>query len=83
MAYRYSKVRQIDRRIREGHSTAIAALEYDEENQIMIIHFQQRGSYRYYDVPPDVFQDFNTAGLQGSFFNLYVRPVYTNYERIG
>jgi hypothetical protein len=41
-----------------------------------------RGTYRYKDVPLDVYVDFAGATSQGQYFNLYIRNQYA-YERVG
>ena len=66
---------------REHESTAIASLNYDIEHAQMTIEFQERGTYTYFDVEPDTFQEFNAAGMRGTYFNLYIRGKY-EYERI-
>lgn len=63
-------------------STCIANITFDAEEDVMIIQFQERGTYRYNDVPIDIYRDLSSASLKGSYFNLYVRPVYNDYERI-
>jgi len=63
-------------------SECVASLEYDIEHAEMTIHFWKRGSYVYYDVPPEAFAEFNLASKKGTYFNLYIRPYYTNYQRI-
>lgn len=66
---------------RSHGSTAIANLEYDEESQEVTCEFQERGTYTYFDVPPDEFANWNTANSRGTYFNLYIRGIYS-YERI-
>lgn len=71
-------------RLRSEESTCIADdSEYDEETGDMIIVFQKRGTFLYHNVSPDDAKALQGAGLKGSFFNLYFRPTYTDFERIG
>ena len=65
----------------QAESECVDTLEYDLENQQMTIHFNKRGSYIYYDFPPDEFASFNLAGSRGIYFNLYIRGKY-DYERL-
>lgn len=62
-------------------SACVADISYDPESQDMTVEFQQRGSYVYHDVPLDVYVDFQSAGSQGTYFNLYIRLKFS-YERI-
>ena len=62
-------------------SECVQALEYNMETQEMIVHFQARGSYAYFNVEPDVYMEFNNASMRGAYFNLYVRGRY-EYDRL-
>ena len=66
---------------RQHPSECVAELEYDLESQQVICVFHKRGTYMYFDVPPDVFADWNTASSRGTYFNLYIRENY-QYERV-
>lgn len=65
----------------EHQSTCVADVTYDPISSEMTIVFRERGTYKYKDVPIDVYTDFETAGSQGSYFNDYIRPKY-EYERV-
>ena len=69
----------------KGHeSECVADVSYDPLSSEMIIEFKERGTYRYKDVPIDVYTDFATAGSQGTYFNSYIRNNgQYSYERIG
>jgi lysyl-tRNA synthetase class 2 len=67
---------------REHGSECVDSLEYDLEHQQMTVHFNKRGSYVYFDVPPEEYAAFNTAGSRGTYFNLYIRDKYSDYERL-
>lgn len=62
-------------------STCVNDVAYDPETMEMTINFQQRGSYKYYDVPLDVYIDFETSGSRGKYFNYYIKEQFS-YERI-
>lgn len=65
-----------------SNSTCVADVSYNPITREMTIAFQQRGTYKYSDVPLDVYVDFETSGSRGKYFNYYIRPTYS-YERIG
>lgn len=77
-----TRVKSSELHFREHESDCVKSLEYDEERQAMTINFNKRGSYLYYDVEPWLYAEFNNAASRGTYFNLYVRPFYTNYERV-
>lgn len=64
-----------------NESKCVANVDYDPESLVLTIEFQARGTYRYTEVPLDVFVDFSTAGSQGKYFNNYIRDQYS-YERV-
>jgi hypothetical protein len=63
-------------------STCCADVSYDPETNDMTVAFVNRGTYIYHEVPLDEYVDFASSGSQGTYFNLYIRPKYTNFERI-
>lgn len=67
---------------KEQDSECVSSLEYDVERQQMTVHFTKRGSYVFFDIEPWLFSEFNSAASRGTYFNLYIRPQYTNFERI-
>lgn len=62
-------------------STCVNDVSYDPESEEMTIVFQKRGTYKYLNVPIDTYTDFATAGKQGTYFNLYIRPSFS-YEKV-
>ena len=67
----------------EHDSEAIAGIDYDPVTQEMQIVFNQRGTYKYSEVEPQVFSEFNGAASRGTYFNMYIRNHGYWYERIG
>jgi hypothetical protein len=65
----------------EQGSEAIARLDYDVNAERVTCEFVKRGTYEYYNVSPQEFAAWNTAGSRGTYFNLYIRGRY-DYERI-
>ena len=56
-------------------STVIAAVGYSVE-AAMDIEFTSGATYRYFDVPAQVFHEFLAADSKGVFFNRRIRPRY-------
>lgn len=69
-------------------SKCVASLDYElldpEEGTIgsLTVEFVERGTYKYNDVPLDVYVDFSMAESQGRYFNLYIRERFPT-QRIG
>jgi hypothetical protein len=57
-------------------STLIHSIGYDEDKRILEIRFHETGSYRYYDVEPEVVEEFLEAESKGRYFNDYIRDAY-------
>lgn len=64
-----------------AESSCVARVDYNFEEGSMIVAFQQRGTYKYFDVPFDEFMNFQGASSRGTYFNLYIRDQF-NYQRI-
>jgi hypothetical protein len=57
-------------------STTIAAIGYDEEDEVLEVEFTSGTIYRYRGVDLDVFEDFRVAPSKGRFFNRQIRDAY-------
>lgn len=57
-------------------------LSYDDKTQVLTVVFQYGppknydGTYKYKDVPPDVFEAFMQADSKGQFYNKHIRNEY-------
>ncbi len=58
-------------------STVIDAYGYDDKNKQLYVRFLSGGTYRYFEVPVRVWQDFKATYSKGTFFHTYIKP---NYE---
>lgn len=58
-------------------SSVIAGADYDEATQILTVNFQNGTTYRYTDVPREVFRDLTLAESAGKFFIDNIRSVFT------
>jgi hypothetical protein len=61
-------------------STAIRNLFYDPAKRELWVTFVSGRRYIYADVPPEVFDAFNTAPSRGAFFNHEIRDRYAFHE---
>lgn len=57
-------------------SSLIHSIAYDEETRILDIRFHGTGTYRYYEVEPEVVEELLDAGSKGQYFNDYIRNAY-------
>ena len=61
-------------------SSVIRDFDYDEERRVLEITFVSRKVYRYSDVPPELFQEFEMARSKGEFFNRHIRHCFDYSE---
>ncbi len=61
-------------------STAIRSLFYVPAKRELRVKFVSGRRYVYFDVPPEVFDAFNTAPSHGAFFNHEIRDRYAFRE---
>ena len=57
-------------------SSAIAAVGYDPENEILEVEFRSGTIYRFFDVPPEIHRDFLETSSKGRFFGREIRGQY-------
>ena len=83
LGYRIGKQTVSSRQLehRNHESICVADLTYDAERQVATCVFQERGTYDYFDMSPDVFAEWNNSGSRGTYFNLYVRQQF-QFERV-
>jgi hypothetical protein len=62
-------------------SSAIRTVEYDEVRQHLVITLANKRTYRYLDVPPEIYRAFLAAASKGRYYNDHIRDVYI-YERL-
>ena len=63
--------------MQEIDSSAIAAVGYDPERQILRLTYRGGETYDYLDVPPEEFSGFMNAPSRGIYANKIIKP---NYE---
>jgi KTSC domain len=62
-------------------SSNIAALRYNEADQVMEVTFHNGGVYQYFDVPQHVWQGMLDASSKGSYLHANVKGAF-RYARV-
>ena|ERR1700687_870393 len=62
-------------------SGLIKSVAYDAEKLLLEVEFNGRngkagGVYRYADVPPHIYEEFQRAESKGRHFAMFIRPVF-------
>jgi len=60
-------------------STAIQEIDYDETYEVLTVTFTDGSTYKYWNVPQEVYAELLYAGSAGSYFNREIRGKY-NYR---
>ena len=63
-------------------STVIEHIDYNDDEQELIILFRSGIIYKYYDVPLSIFVDFKKSGSKGTFLNQVIKGNF-KYKKIG
>ena len=64
-------------------STVIAAMSYDAEQHTLTIVFRgKRGTYRYYNVTQEEYDEFRSAPSKGAFLNHTFKGRQHPFERV-
>jgi len=62
-------------------STTLATVAYDADRELLQIEFRDRTTYRYFNVPGDVYETLLLAPSKGAYFNRVIRGQFA-YTRI-
>lgn len=57
-------------------STLIHSIRYDEAHRMLEISFNDDGTYRYYEVDPEVVEEFLESDSKGKYFTDHIRDVF-------
>ena len=57
-------------------STLIHAIRYDDARRTLEISFNDDGTYRYYEVPPEVVEELLESESKGRYFVDYIKDTY-------
>lgn len=58
------------------NSSAIARVDYDEVEGILIIYFRGSGRYAFHGVPWEVYSGLVSSSSPGRYYNRYIRGRY-------
>lgn len=62
------------------NSSSISSAEYDTVDNVLSVMFNSGKTYRYADVPKEIYQELIEARSAGKFFQAYIKPVYKVVE---
>jgi hypothetical protein len=57
-------------------SSVIRSFRYEMQTQILAVTFTSGRRYRYFDVPPRLFDEMSAAPSKGEFFNKRIRDQF-------
>ena len=63
---------------KEGTSSFINGLSYAVGDQTLILNFKNDVSYKYYDVPKDIFEEMIVAESKGKYFHQTIKNKFKN-----
>ena len=63
------------------NSSTIAAIDYNERQQILLVVFHRGGTYVYYDVPKEIYSGLLQAPSKGEYHKNNIKYSYS-YKRI-
>jgi hypothetical protein len=61
---------------RKNRSSPISYIRYNEDTGTLDVAFSDGSAYSYSNVPEEVYQAFEHAPSQGSYFNANIRGTY-------
>ncbi len=61
-------------------SSAVCSVGYDPKSLVLEIEYTNGSIYDYYDVPPEIYQEFCEADSMGTFVNFRIKPNFQYRE---
>lgn len=61
-------------------SSALTEVKYNARSRDLDIHLVNGRTYRYFDVPPEVYETLMTAPSKGAYFNAWIRDQYDHRD---
>lgn len=61
-------------------SSSIRGVDYDEQDRTLEVYFHSYGDFRYFDVPPFLYEGLVAAKSAGVFFNTKIRDRFRHEE---
>lgn len=62
------------------NSSSISSAEYDTVDNVLSVTFNSGKTYRYADVPKEIYQELIEARSAGKFFQSYIKAQYKVME---
>lgn len=62
--------------VETSESSTIARVGYDGDTQVLSVEFAKSGTYHYYDVPQEVFEQMKAAPSKGQFLSQSIKGTY-------
>jgi hypothetical protein len=63
-------------------SSNLKAIGYDEDTQEVFVEFLNNSTYKYLDVPQEIFEEFKAADSAGRFLHRRIKLGGFDYERV-
>lgn len=63
-------------------SSNVKSIGYDEDTQELFVAFLNNSTYKYMDVPPEIFEEFKEADSAGKFLYRRIKQGGFEYERV-
>jgi lysyl-tRNA synthetase class 2 len=60
----------------KGASVVIQSFDYDKDNRVLRVGFNNGSIYKYHDVPEKVYQELKSVPSVGQYFNTHIREKY-------
>ena len=77
------EISELQSKLEAVESSNLAAVGYDERQQVLEVAFLDGSVYQYYRVPADVYRELMEAPSHGSYFYWNIREAYRYYRIIG
>jgi hypothetical protein len=62
-------------------STVIRSFSYDADRRELYVSFTSGTDYTYFDVPPEIYDEWRAAFSKGSYFAAHIRDRYSYARR--
>ena len=63
-------------------STDINSVGYDVDNQVLEVEFHKGGTYQYFNVTQNIYDDLMVSESKGKYFNLNIKKAGFAYSKI-
>jgi len=63
-------------------STNINTVGYDIDSQVLEVEFLKGGTYQYFNVPQNIFDELMASDSKGKYFDLNIKKAGYSYSKI-